>query len=494
MVCYYTLGPRYRTAGDYAGLGVCLRVIALASLMLATGTTAASASKHAAMAIDVNTGKVLHNSSGDEQRHPASLTKMMTLYMAFELINAGKLKYDTRIKFSARAAGQPPSKLGIEVGASIRLIDAIKALVTKSANDVACALAEHIGGTEVRFARLMTEKARAIGMKKTTFMNASGLPNNHQVTTARDMLTLAMRLQDEFPEQFKLFKTGSFTFRGKTYRNHNKLLKQIRGVDGIKTGYIRASGFNLVTSVNRDGKSVVAAVFGGRTSQTRNAEMTSLLTAALKKASTSNTRKPMLVAKPSPMMRPAPPTRSPVLAAPVQVRNAQPVAAAQVARSNFAARPPLRPTVPHIEQDGRIPQQAQDSPARTPGTLQDQLAALLAGSGVVDDEIEEGSREDTRQRVAYRAPDHISPPAAAGVYQVQVGAYATRAEAEQSLAAIAGRADKLLSRYAPITEPINSGSKTLYRARFSGFEQAAATSTCLALRSRQIDCFVTSQR
>lgn len=498
MVCYYTLGPRYLTHGNITCLGACLRVIALAGLVLASGTVTANASKHAAMAIDANSGKVLYNSSGDEQRHPASLTKMMTLYMAFELMNAGKLNYDTKIRFSARAAGQPPSKLGIEAGESIRLIDAIKALVTKSANDVATAVAEHIGGTEVNFAQLMTRKARAIGMKNTLFKNASGLPDPQQVTTARDMLTLAMRLQDEFPEHFKLFKTGSFAFRGKTYRNHNKLLEQIEGVDGIKTGYIRASGFNLVTSINRDGKSVVAAVFGGKTSQTRNAEMTRLLSVALKKASTSKTRKPMLVAKAKPTLRPPAPSRAPVLAAPpAQVRKPQPVAMAQLAQESVVvARPALRPTLSDIEQDRRITQPAQDNPAsvRAPGTLQDQLAALLAGSGVVDDEIEEGSREDARQMVALRAPDRTPNPPAAGAFQVQVGAYATRAEAEQHLAAIARRADTLLSNYAPVTEPLNSGSKTLYRARFSGFEQAAATSTCLALRSRQIDCFVTSQR
>lgn len=468
--------------------------------MLAAGSVAAGASKHAAMAIDANTGKVLYNSSGNELRHPASLTKMMTLYMAFERINAGKMNYETRITFSSRAAGQPPSKLGIKAGESIRLIDAIKALITKSANDVACALAEHIAGSEARFARVMTEKARAIGMKNTTFRNASGLPDSEQVTTAHDMLILAMRLQDEFPEQFRLFKTGSFAFRGKTYRNHNKLLGQVQGVDGIKTGYIRASGFNLVSSIKRDGKSVVAAVFGGKTSQARNAEMTRLLSVALKKASTTKTRKPILVAKPRPM-RPEPPTRSPILAGATQVRTAQPAAVAQVAQNRTAQngappRPVLRPTVSDSSQDlrGWQPPDRPEGGVRPPGTLQDQLAALLAGSGVVDVEVEEGSAEEARHMAAYQTPEAVRPTAATGAYQVQVGAYASRVEAEQRLAVIARRADNLLSNYAPVTEPINSGSKTLYRARFSGFEQAAATSTCLALRSRQIDCFVTSQR
>jgi len=501
MICYHTLGPQFRLPGHYSALGVCWRAVVLAGLILAMGTVAASADKHAAMAIDANTGKVLYNSSGNELRHPASLTKMMTLYMAFEQINAGKMNYNTTIRFSARAAAKPPSKLGIKAGESIRLIDAIKALITKSANDVACALAEHIAGSEARFAQLMTRKARAIGMKNTTFRNASGLPDPQQVTTAHDMLILAMRLQDEFPDQFKLFSTRTFAFRGKTYRNHNKLLEQVEGVDGIKTGYIRASGFNLVSSIKRDGKSVVAAVFGGKTSQARNAEMTRLLSLALKKASTKNTRKPMLVAKPKPTMRPAPPTRNPVPAGATAPRSTQPVAVAHVAqdpvpRNSPAPPPALRPTVSDYGQNRHGWQATPDLPngARPPGTLQDQLAALLANSGVVENEIEEGSAEETRHMAAYQVPERVRPSAATGVYQVQVGAFASREEAEQRLAAIARREDSLLSNYAPVTEPIKSGSRTLYRARFSGFEQAAATSTCLALRRRQIDCFVTTQR
>ena len=468
-----------------------LNLFVLASTILALGAQAANAEKHAAMAIDANTGKVLHDSSGDELRHPASLTKMMTLYIAFELIEAGKLSYNSKIPFSAQSASQPPSKLGLDVGESIRLIDAIKALITKSANDVACAVAEHIGGSEARFARLMTEKARALGMKRTVFKNASGLPNDEQVTTARDMLTLAMRLQDDFPRHYELFKTQTFTYRGKTYRNHNRLLGKIRGVDGIKTGYIRASGFNLVSSVKRDGKYVVAAVFGGRTSKTRNAEMTSLLYKSLKRASTHKTRKPMLVAQSKPMMRPSIPPRRPVLADPIEVGRAEPQIAIARVRPNdvVQGRPSPPPTY-----DNRPPPQQQPAgqpTGRTPGTLQDQLALLLARSGIVEDGNDEGSREEPEQNG--RDP-RSRGTAANGPYQVQVGAYGSRQEAEQSLEAVVRRTNRLLVNYVPITEPVNNGSKTLYRARFAGFEQAAATSTCHELRSLQIDCFVTNPR
>ena len=269
------------------------------------------------MVVDANTGAVLHNKSGDEKVYPASLTKMMTLYMTFELIELGRLDYDSKIKMTQEGADAAPSKLDLDPGEELTVLDAIKALVTKSANDVAIALAMHIGGTEDNFARLMTRKARDIGMANTTFRNASGLPDPEQTTTARDMITLGLRLQDDFPRQYRLFSTRTFTYGGKNYRNHNTLLARYRGTDGIKTGYTRASGFNLVSSVRRDGKHVVAAVFGGDSARERNAKMQSLLNAALAKASTQVTRKPALVARAPQPMRAAKPH--------VQVAEAPPV-------------------------------------------------------------------------------------------------------------------------------------------------------------------------
>ncbi len=285
---------------------------AIAALLLAVvsaagvawSPTARAEAKHAAMVIDANTGQVLHAQAADEARFPASLTKMMTLYMAFELIDMGRLTYQSKIKISQEAASAAPSKLDLDPGEDITAIDAIKALVTKSANDIAIAIAEHIGGTEANFARLMTAKARQIGMKSTTFRNASGLPDPGQVTTARDMLTLALRLQDDFPRHYGLFATRAFTYNGGTHRNHNTLLGSYAGTDGIKTGYTRASGFNLVSSVRRDGRHVVAAVFGGSSAASRNAHMRLLLNRALTQASAEKTRKPMLIAKPKLAPRP----------------------------------------------------------------------------------------------------------------------------------------------------------------------------------------------
>lgn len=276
----------------------------LATTLLAAVTSDRAQARHAAMVIDANSGQVLHQQAADEPRYPASLTKMMTLYMAFELIDLGRLSYASKITMSQEAASAAPSKLDLEPGETVTLLDAIKALVTKSANDVAVALAEHIGGTEANFARLMTAKARQIGMASTTFRNASGLPDTGQVTTARDMITLALRLQDDFPRHYGLFSTRSFTYAGNAHRNHNTLLGSFAGTDGIKTGYTRASGFNLVTSVRRDGRHVVGAVFGGSSAASRNAHMRLLINRSIAKASPEKTRKPILVAKPRPAPRP----------------------------------------------------------------------------------------------------------------------------------------------------------------------------------------------
>lgn len=300
------VGVRNYLRVRYAGWALAM-TSAIAAGLFALTAPASAQSRAAAMAIDANTGEVLYAQSADEPRFPASLTKMMTLYIVFGEIEAGRLNYDSPIRISEAATAVAPSKLDLEAGSDIALIDAMKALVTKSANDIAVALAERVAGNEVAFARLMTERARQIGMRSTTFRNASGLPDPDQVTTARDMLTLALHLYDDFPKQYRLFSLKYFTYRGDTHRNHNSLLFNYAGVEGIKTGYTRASGFNLVTSVKRDGKHVVAAVFGGETSGSRNAHMRSILTRVLAKASPVRTRRPapMLVARPMPVARPA---------------------------------------------------------------------------------------------------------------------------------------------------------------------------------------------
>lgn len=278
------------------------RALAFAlSFAILSGALPAAASarteRHAALILDANTGAVLHGDDADELRHPASLTKMMTLYLTFETLESGRLKMSDMITISERAAAVAPSKLDLAPGDAISVSDAVKAVITKSANDIAVALAEKIGGSEANFVRLMNTRAREIGMSKTHFENASGLPNDDQVTTARDMATLALHLQDDYPAYYPLFATSAFSYQGKTYRNHNTMLNNFAGIDGIKTGYTRASGFNLVTSLRRGGRHLIGVVFGGETAAARNGEMRILLTRALARASTVKSRKPMLLAK-----------------------------------------------------------------------------------------------------------------------------------------------------------------------------------------------------
>jgi D-alanyl-D-alanine carboxypeptidase len=239
--------------------------------------------------VDGNSGATLAATSPDSLRHPASLTKIMTLYLLFERLDAGKMKLDTEMSVSERASEQDPTKLGLRPGQTIRVEDAIKGLVTRSANDAAVVIAEAIGGSEDEFAKMMTRKAHALGMSRTVYRNASGLPNDEQVTTARDQSILGRAIQDRFPRHYRFFSTTTFNFRGQTISNHNHLLGSVEGVDGIKTGYTRASGFNLVTSMHRGNRFLVGVVLGGRSGGSRDAIMRNLLAANLEKAATART-------------------------------------------------------------------------------------------------------------------------------------------------------------------------------------------------------------
>jgi len=245
-----------------------------------------SPTKHAVLVMDADTKKVLYQENGYQHRYPASLTKMMTLYMTFDALRKGKIKTKTKMKASRLAAKQPQTNIGLKHGYKITVDQAIRALVVRSANDVAVVVAEKLGGNEKRFAKMMTDKARSLGMKKTTFKNPHGLPNSGQVSTAYDMAILGVALRRDFPQYYHYFSTTQFTYRKKTYKSHNRVLKDYAHVDGIKTGYIRASGFNLVTSAKQDGYNIVATVMGGASSKARDGFMKETLNrtfASLKK-------------------------------------------------------------------------------------------------------------------------------------------------------------------------------------------------------------------
>ncbi len=239
--------------------------------------------KYAAYIMDANTGQVLHRNNANKKLHPASLTKLMTLLMVFDALDRGNLRLYNRIYISRHAASMSPSKLNIPAGSTIKVKDAILALVTKSANDVAVALAEKLGGTESEFSYMMTRKARSLGMRHTRFKNASGLHHSKQVSTAHDMAILGQVMVTDYKKYYHYFSTKSFSYKGKTYRNHNKLMKSYEGMDGMKTGYIRASGFNLIASAKRQDHRLIGVVFGGRSGKSRNAQMKRLLDNGFKK-------------------------------------------------------------------------------------------------------------------------------------------------------------------------------------------------------------------
>ncbi|WP_420546963.1 D-alanyl-D-alanine carboxypeptidase family protein [Curvivirga sp.] len=249
--------------------------------------------KYASIILDAETGEVFHSVNADTRNHPASLTKIMTLYMLFDAVEKGDLKLTSKLKVSRKASQQRPSKLGLRKGTTITVEDAILALVTKSANDVAVVVAEGIGGTEAKFAKAMTQKAHAMGMKNTFFKNASGLHKRGQLSSARDMATLGLRIRSDFPQFYHYFSTWKYKYKNRTYYNHNKLLRYYEGTDGIKTGFTNASGFNLVASVERHGRRLLGVVFGGRTSKSRNAHMQKLLNKSYHKILIASLRPPM---------------------------------------------------------------------------------------------------------------------------------------------------------------------------------------------------------
>ncbi len=528
--------------------------VTCAALVTGLAPSAYAGGAHSLFIMDANTGAVLTDQDGNDPRYPASLTKMMTLYLVFEQLEKGRLSMKTRVPISAHAANAAPSKLELAVGDEITVEDAMLALITKSANDVAIALAEQVGGTEPEFAKLMTAKAHAIGMKSTTFRNASGLPDSGQTTTARDMVTLGVRLYDDFPRYFPMFSTRAHTYNGSTHKNHNTLMLQMPGINGIKTGYTHASGFNLVSSLQQDGKHLVGAIFGGETAGSRNAQMRVSLTRALARASTAKTRKPVLAAgvqpakkpkptaavvaavAPKPAPVPAAPAQAVVVAPPVQVAAAvpaptgalplkidvarvrpvgvaeakapaspiaqaamalrlsdvfghkpapaspsTPAAAAQI--SHLAAQPSPLPA-PVVQPGVAVAPAAAVSPApgRPPSSLNAQLAQLEPASAKM---VEPSYRLKGPANAAGAAV--VPVVATAGAFEIQIGAYASAAEADKRLATAKTQVP-LLAQRAPVRRVVSVGDKTLYRARFGGFDAASAHAACAELNKQAINC------
>ncbi len=401
------------------------------SFALALSSPVQANSKYAAIVIDGNTGKVLHSSHADAARFPASLTKIMTLYVLFDYLKKGRLSTDTKFYVTPHSAAQPPSKLGLKPGSYITVKNIIGALVTKSANDVAATVAENIAGSEKKFARLMTSKARALGMSNTTFKNASGLPNGQQVTTARDMAKLSVYIMDNFPRLSKAFKTRRFTYRGRGYKNHNGLLYTYKGTEGIKTGYTRASGFNLTSSVKRGRKHLIAVVMGGRSARSRNAEMRRLLNRNFPRAAA--TYKRALNQRLAALDPNAPP-------APVRYTAATGTSTSWNSQKDVKPQPPAKPTL--------------SSQARTDGK-------------------------------------YFGRKGSAG-FDIQVGAYQDRNIAVGKLAAIQTKASYVLNGHQPYIMHFEKNGVNYHRARFSGFtSRGGAVSACNQLKKKlKLACIV----
>ncbi len=476
---------------------VLLSLLAALALMAAAAGQAGANPRYAAYVMDAKTGQVLFNRYGDEQRYPASLTKMMTLYMLFEAMESGRVAKSTPIPISRNAAAEPPTKIGLRAGATITAENAIYSLVTRSANDISTAIGEFLGGSEANFARLMTTKARQLGMNKTTFQNAHGLPNSKQVTTARDMAILGVALREHFPQYYSYFGTREFTLGKQRFGNHNRVLGRVRGADGIKTGYIRASGFNLVSSVQDDGRSIVAVVMGGRTGRTRDDHMVELIRTYLPKASRGS--KQMLVAR-----GPA----SPVVAAAASPQSLpQTGPAPQFRPLETAAAAPLELALTATS----APQAAQRAPAPAPAPAP---VALAVPSEPLDDASSRiqmafaGAVPSARPTPPAPIPSQAVPAALQAIKEradidpvqtastspsgwvIQVASLPSEREAESFLASAKKRATSVLANADPFTETFEHNGQTYYRARFAGFAgKDAAWSACGSLKSYGIACY-----
>jgi len=447
----------------------------IAAASLDATPAAAYSPPQAAMVVDLHSGKVLYQKSADAKRYPASITKVMTLFMVFEQMKAGHLKPETKLMVSKEAASRPPSKLGLKPGSYITVGDAMHALVTKSANDVAAVVAENIAGSEEAFARMMTYKARAIGMSDTTFRNASGLPDTTQKTTARDLITLGRHVLKEFPEQSKLFRTRYFKYGERRFRNHNRLLFNYKGMEGMKTGFTRASGFNLLASCRRGQKHLLAVVLGGRSGKHRNRRMRRILdrswskAAALKDLKKRGTGKPIAVA--GIVQSDLFPERNPAFHdIPVKTEAAEQVLQVTI-RKEFGAETTKG-------EPKSLTTQAMASSARQPDASRD------ANETASEPDKDAGSASDASEPLGDDDAEELGP------YHVQVGSFLDTQSAKRKLTQVASNASSLLSGHEDFTVMGRVRGKDYYRARFGKFSRNDANTTCSKLKRMKIDCLV----
>lgn len=499
--------------------------LAMASWTLATASATANVPRaYAGIVVDAKTGQVLYQDHANDLRYPASLAKVMTLYVVFQELEAGRLSLDTRLRVSAHAAAAVPTKLYLRAGSTIKLEDAIKSLVTRSANDAARVIAENISGTESEFAVRMTQTARALGMNKTTYKNASGLPNSGQVTTAADQAILARAIYLHFPSYYEYFQTSSFTYNGKTYGNHNRLLGQ-NGIDGIKTGYINASGYNLMTAARSNNRHIVAIGLGFNSGAARNARVAELVRSYLPKARQGDYWREAMIARPTLLgtganvrvasaaapLNGLPPARPAHLVPSSPIDLGAPVQVASLERSAPPTPPeprdipfevitaddiPPRPGDSALEQatyvaTGVPPSQQPSYPADDPigawiaetlklGPDTDDTGQILVPPAPI--ERPEGLSVDP---LVTNSTDGVAP---AGNWIVQVGA-ATSEETATALLSEAATSYGQLADLRSYVETFERNGQTFYRARFAGFaDRNQASVTCDQLTQQQMSC------
>ena len=447
----------------------------------------------AAMVVDAKTGRTLYAKNEDEPRIPASITKVMTLYLLFEQLDQRRISLSTPLQVSAKAAAQPPTKLGVRPGTTIKVDDAINAMVTLSANDVSMVVAENLGGSEDQFARMMTAKARALGMSRTTFRNPHGLPASPpNITTARDLIVLGRAIQERFPQYYAYFETRSFKYGSRTIRSHNRLLDRIEGVDGIKTGYTRASGFNLLTSAKSGGREVVASVLGGRSAASRDNIMADLITSNLPQAYAG--------ARQSSALAFASATETRDTAKPVAVASAAQDALEETTGSISPSRQPkainlanIRPVVASASGSTATPSQsmqwnrsAATAAAMAPPAPRAEVPAAKASASTTIAKVE--AKVETKPEPRNEAAAKM---ARVSGWVIQLGATADADKANDILNQAKSKSRSTLAKASPFTEKVTKGGTTLYRARFSGFDPDSAQAACKTLKKQGFSCFAT---
>jgi len=498
--------------------------IGAAFLFLAsiTSPAASAESKYAAIVVDAVSGKTLFAANADARRHPASLTKMMTLYILFEELDAGRMKLTTSFSVSPNAAAQAPSKLGLKAGSSIKVEDAILGIVTKSANDAAYVVAENVSGSVPAFAQRMNRTARALGMNDTTFYNPNGLPDSRQVTTARDLARLGLALQDRFPTYYKYFGTRTYTYHGRRIRNHNHLLGSVQGVDGIKTGYIRDSGFNIVTNVKRNGRHIIAVVMGGKTAKRRDAQMRELIADYLPDGKRGKRTPEIMIADSTPSSAVASDAAAAddpaVLAsADARVPRARPeddagpsealAYAADEGPQDVVAKAMAEAQAADEDAQETDPEDAEgdvsdgDTVDDDPIAMRIQTATSVAEFADIAFDADDSNAIARLTQVARvragvedivagaPAPGDASSGADSDGWHIQIGALPTVEGAHALLNKAKASMGTELAALKPVTQEVDSGGTTLYRARFAGLsDKDEARAICQKLKSKSFSC------